>query len=198
MSGAYGAYVAVPPLSLGAAVQPIQLTDVLIVTQNGVPRECTVAIFLASSGIIGMLAAELGKTYASYHATPSDPLGTTSITPVMMGLGGLVTPSASGKVLINITGNITKPATNSFPGTVQLYFGPGAAPTNGSAPSGSAVGSLLNVNSPDTLLRVPFSVTAVTTGLAVSTPCWLDLAAAAPSGGTTTITGVSITATELP
>ena len=55
MSGSQGAYVAVQPLGLGAATLPVQTTDVMIVTQNGVPRECTVADFFASPGIISIL-----------------------------------------------------------------------------------------------------------------------------------------------
>jgi|GEM_PF-6050366 len=49
MSGSQGAPVPVQVLSLGAPTLPIQTTDVVIVTQNGVPRECTVATFFASA-----------------------------------------------------------------------------------------------------------------------------------------------------
>lgn len=57
MSGSSGAYVPVQVLSLGLATEPIGLTDVLIVTQNGVPRECTVASFLDSPSVTVMLTA---------------------------------------------------------------------------------------------------------------------------------------------
>ena len=66
MSGSQGAYVAVQPLGLGAVTLPVQVTDVMIVTQNGVPRECTVATFFASPGIISILTAG----FSTYLASP--------------------------------------------------------------------------------------------------------------------------------
>lgn len=72
MSYSNGAYVAVPPLSLGAATQPIQLTDVMIITQNGVTRECTVGSFLASSSLITniLTTALLANWFATLPTTP--------------------------------------------------------------------------------------------------------------------------------
>ena len=47
-------------------------------------------------------------------------------------------------------------------------------------------------------VQVPFSCTAVVTGLTVGTSYWLDLSLAAVVTGTATITGVSVTVVELP
>ncbi len=68
MSGSSGSYVAVQVPSLGAATQPIQLTDVMIITQNGVTRECTVGSFLASSSLI--MTALLANWFATLPTTP--------------------------------------------------------------------------------------------------------------------------------
>ena len=65
MSGSQGAYVAVQPLGLGAVTLPIQMTDVMIVTQNGVPRECTVAVFLNSALPVWFATLPIVKPSAS-------------------------------------------------------------------------------------------------------------------------------------
>ena len=116
----------------------------------------------------------------------------------MMGLAGAITPSSSGKVHITITGTIANATAIADGAKVQIRYGTGSAPANAATLTGTAVGSLQQYIAATTAETAPFSVTAVVTGLTLSTAYWLDVSLAAITGGTAAITGVSITATELP
>ena len=48
MSGSNPYLVPVQVSALGLATLPIQMTDILIVTQNGIPRECKVSDLFAT------------------------------------------------------------------------------------------------------------------------------------------------------
>ena len=150
-------------------------------------------VWPAASGTLALV-----NTYASYQASPSNPTGTTDTTGKMMGLAGAITPSSSGKVLITITGTIANATAIADGAKVQIRYGTGSAPANAAALTGTAVGSLQQYIAATTAETAPFSVTAVVTGLTLSTAYWLDVGLAAITGGTAAITGVSITATELP
>ena len=146
-------------------------------------------------------AAGLKSANASYQARPADPTGSTNtITGVMMGLAGSITPSGSGKVLVTVTGNLTNASSVGFGASVQARYGTGTAPSNGATPVGTSVspGAVLKYTSASSSEIVPFTCCGVVTGLTVGTPYWIDLALAASGGGTATATNISVTAVEVP
>ena len=95
--------------------------------------------------------------------------------------GGTITPATSGRVLVTIAGTI-KQATAAAADTFQIYYGTGGAPTNNTAPGGTAVGSTLAVTPANTTGYIPFTVTQVVTGLTVGTTYWFDLGVTTGSG----------------
>jgi hypothetical protein len=141
-----------------------------------------------------------GNTYAGYQASPADPTGTNSTTGVMMGLAGSITPSATGKVLIQITGSLRSYNIGSTGADVQIRYGTGSAPANAAALTGTAVGSKekSRPSSTSNEQTVPFSCVARVTGLTLSTAYWLDVSVATVGGGNATVQNVSITVSEMP
>lgn len=134
---------------------------------------------------------------ALYQASPSAPTGTTNTTGVMMGLAGSITPSASGRIEVNIEGT----QTNSSSGhgcKTQIRYGTGSAPANGAALTGTAAGTQMDsVLFPTPNYYTPFSNTGIITGLTPGTTYWLDLSLAANSSGTAAVRNINITAKEI-
>jgi len=153
--------------------------------------------------LIGVAAApaRAGTTVYGPHASNATqtnvaaPAGTTSTTGLMMGLAGAITPAHSGNVLLIVSGTLTN-GTTSDGASLQIRYGTGAAPTNGAALTGTAVGNNIADNNPVTN-KIPFSVQAVVTGLTVGTAYWVDVGLAAITGGTASIATVSVSALEL-
>ena len=131
------------------------------------------------------------------QSTPSNPTGTSSTAAqVMMGLAGSITPKATGKLTIIISGNITN-STAADGGKCQIRYGTGTAPTNGATATGTIAGGTpsltATVGNSDT---IPFSCQAIVTGLTVGTTYWVDLGLAANTGGTTSVANISISIQE--
>lgn len=134
---------------------------------------------------------------ATSHSQPANPTGTTSATAVHMGLAGAITPAASGKVLIVISGDVWNNTTSSG-ASFLIRYGTGAAPVNGAAQSGTACSAVPRLNvAPAANSKFPFSVQCIATGLSVGTPYWIDLALAAITSGTAAVGDISISAAEL-
>lgn len=128
--------------------------------------------------------------------TPANPTGTTSTTLVMMGLAESFTPVFSTRMEISICGNIAQSTTADGAG-VQLSYGTGTAPANAAAVTGTQVGSLTTMTFLTGVLLVPFSLTAIVTGLTAGTAYWVDLALKAVTGGTASVTNLSVSVCEL-
>lgn len=132
------------------------------------------------------------------QSTPANPFGTANTTGVMMGLAGSITPIKSGNVLILITGSLSN-NTASDGAKGQIRYGTGAAPTNGAALTGTAVGNqprALN-NASTAALVTPVAFAAIVTGLTLGTAYWIDIALAAITGGTATLSDVTMDILEL-
>jgi hypothetical protein len=131
-------------------------------------------------------------------STPLNPTGTTSAVGVMMGLAGAITPSVTGRVLVTICGSIQNSVATDG-GQVQIIMGTGAAPANGDALTGTAYGSLQVSTRSNGVAngKIPFSITALVTGLTPGTAYWIDVSLARIAGGTATISSVAISAFEL-
>lgn len=167
---------------------PIGASNDVLTVVGGVP-----AWQPASSGGNGV-----SGTYADVESSAVSPSAINTSTPVLAGANITITPSATGKVLVTITGSISGAASTSA--YVQIYYGTGNPPDHDAGvPSGShAVGSIETVGNSST---APFSCTAVVTGLAVGTSYWLDAGyygSNSGNGHAVSISGVTISAVELP
>lgn len=131
---------------------------------------------------------------------PNNPTGVSGAA-VMMGIGSTctITPKVSGEIQISLTGDL---GTGTSSGTIfraQLRYGTGTAPANGTAVSGTAVGSELNftVTAYTSGDRFPFSLFGHVTGLTIGTAYWIDISLSC-STGTGTSQNLSMLVRESP
>lgn len=130
------------------------------------------------------------------QSTPADPTGTTSLTGVMMGLAGAITPRVTGKLLILISGDIDNDTITDGV-QIQLRYGTGAAPTNGAALTGTVAGGLVKFTLALAAQKAPAAAQAIVSGLTVGTAYWIDIGLAAITGGTASMNDISLTVFEL-
>lgn len=128
---------------------------------------------------------------------PADPItGTTSATGVMMGTAASLTPRVTGRVRFSVTGTLVS-NNNNGGGSVQIRYGTGAAPVNGSALTGTTSGNPVTWIQGTANDRLPFSLQGYATGLTVGTAIWIDLSVATNGSGTSTISSLTIIAQEV-
>ncbi len=146
----------------------------------------------------------VGSAPAATQAQPANPTAPANTTTFFMqGLAGAITPTRSGKVLLQISGNFISSSVTAGDGILtQLSYGTGAAPANGAALAGTQLGNILKYTNPATVVAadvdVPFSQQAVITGLALNTAIWLDIAAKSVANVSNVgLANLSVTATEL-
>lgn len=150
---------------------------------------------------------------ASVQVQPSNPAGTVSGTLVMAGLGvagagggWTITPQVTGRILILCTG-ILNDATTAMTLTTQIKFGTGSAPVAGAAVTGTSAGSSCVFITLTGVTQVPFSLSAIVSGLAVPSvtagrqtgtlvPVWIDLGFGVSAANSFTITNLSCSAFE--
>jgi hypothetical protein len=130
------------------------------------------------------------------QSTPADPTGTTSLTGVMMGLAGAITPRVTGKLLILISGDIDNDTITDGV-QIQLRYGTGAAPTNGAALTGTVAGGLVKFTLASAAQKAPAAAQAIVSGLTVGTAYWIDIGLAAITAGTASMNDISLTIFEL-
>jgi hypothetical protein len=137
--------------------------------------------------------------YASLQTTPATPPTTASSGGVMAGLAGLITPSATGKIVVNIAGYMANNTANQA-AFAQIRYGTGTAPTSGGGTTGTAIGSLLYRGGGGWTANAtaPFTCVAIITGLSVGTQIWLDLSIGTLTSGTASYSNVCVTAFEIP
>ena len=132
------------------------------------------------------------------QTSPANPTGTANTTTgVMMGLAGAITPQATSRVKISISGDIFNATAAGDGASAQIRWGTGTAPANGAAPVGTAAGAKVQYIAATTAQKTPFSLAAIVTGLAAGTAYWIDLALTALTAGTANVENLSITAFEL-
>lgn len=143
-------------------------------------------------------STSFGSTGAIYNGTPGNPTGTTSLTAVMMGLGGAaaITPVKTGRIAFTISGQMAN-NTNNDGATVQLRYGTGTAPINGAAVTGTQAGNSQSFTAAAANNSSGFSISPIVTGLTLGTPVWFDLGLQAATGGTASVTGITISAHEI-
>lgn len=112
---------------------------------------------------------------------PSNPNAATSATYVMAGLGvaganaWVLTPNQTGRIFLMATGVELSGATGATC-TLQVSQGTGSAPANGAAVTGTQMGGQIAWASLTGVLQVPFSLTWISTGNALGTALWFDIA----------------------
>jgi len=136
--------------------------------------------------------AYMGGLGAYLQTTPGNPSPTTSTSGVMMGLGATCTftPKTTGRMLLFLNGNFYNSTANFS--TAQAYYGSGAAPSNGAAPTGTGFGT---VSAEQGTNEVPFSNGGVVTGLSNGVTYWVDERLTA-TGGTATLNNFNCSAIE--
>lgn len=135
---------------------------------------------------------------ASAHTNPSDPTATTSTAAyVMMGIGSsaTITPVASGRVMLCVTGEcLNQSGTNGI--SLKLAYGTGTAPINGAALTGTIAAGPQNQNTSTSAGSQGFCLLAPVTGLTLTTAIWVDLQVKAITGGTAQVRTLDFSAFE--
>ncbi len=129
------------------------------------------------------------------QTSPANPTGTTSGSPVMMGLAIPFTPNFSGVVQVTIAGQMANSLTGGVGGGIS--YGTGTAPINGAAATGTAVGAQFGYNPSVAATTISFSVTAIVT-VTVGVAIWIDLTLyRATAAGTASIVNLGATIMEI-
>lgn len=146
-----------------------------------------------------------GNTGAVLHTgditittTSAAPTGTTSATSVMMGLGSgaTITPKTSTRVFFIVSFQGANGTINDGI-TCDLRYGTGTAPANAAAVTGTLLGIAQTHTSLVAADTGGMTFQGVATGLTVGTAYWFDISVKAVTGGTASITGVTLTAYEM-
>jgi hypothetical protein len=183
-----------------SAAQAAAISSAAATTTSAVAAEAT-----ARNSAIATAVAGLAK--AATESKPSTPSTSSYVTAnaVMAGMAGAITPTCTGKVVITISGTIYAPtgtaANNGL--SYQIRAGAGTAPSNGASTTGTAYGTVqkytnLTAASAAADVNVPFSITALVTGLTVGTAVWIDLAIQSiATAGAMNVANVDIVAWEV-
>lgn len=154
--------------------------------------------FVADTGLITGTSVGGGDREMG---VPPAPTGTTSTTPVMLGLSTgvgpqptFITPTRNGRYLVWARGWVS----GTPPATLRIVVGTGSAPANGAAvPAGSlVVGNTQAIVPTSGSARTPYQCTALVTGLTPATRYWVDLQVASPTAVVNTVTSTNIVAIE--
>jgi hypothetical protein len=142
-------------------------------------------------------SARLAWDGATALVTPANPTATTSTSAVHMGVGGTctITPLFSSRLFVVIQGVAANSATNQVTG-LQLRFGTGTAPTNGTAATGTLVGAQQAITVAGGNTSSGFSLSGIVTGRTPGVAVWFDVAVFV-SANTGTLTGITFTAHEI-
>lgn len=163
--------------------------------------------FQAKTGTVADLS-DIPATPTYAHPGPHNIAKTiTWTTPAggkMLGLGGTITPTATGTVIITISGWFAMPAVSGDQSDIlDIRTGTGTAPNNGDAVTGTAAGSNGSEIHVGTVagaeqLTIPFSLTVTVTGLSLNVAHWID-AVGLNTGSVTAVTvHVTLQADEVP
>ncbi len=166
------------------------------ITANGVGNLITITNGPGTITISSTAAATNGGAFS--QSNPPNP-NSAPVFPgaaVMMGLNGAITPAnTTGRVMIIISGDAQGNA-NGGGGIMQIRYGTGAAPANGAAVVGAAVGSAINFGLKFTGSVIPFDLNAIATGLVQNTTYWVDISLQSTVAGNASVNDVSVSIIE--
>lgn len=112
------------------------------------------------------------------HSQTYTAFGTLMASSGMLGLAISITPSASGTVVVNVTGSSVHSDTTGYSVQYEIRYGTGTAPLISAAAAGTlaAHGTLdSNISGTSRAPSIPFAANATITGLSVGTTYWFDL-----------------------
>jgi hypothetical protein len=144
-----------------------------------------------------------GTRFAGQLVSTGSPAGPAStVAFVMEGIDVSFTPRVTGTVQITVSGYISTIETAAGHGvTWKTHIGTTANPAYGAPVTGTQIGGVQSYIIPDTVtaadVAVPFSQTAVVTGLTPGITVWVDLAAKGIVTGGTSFTNISIAVIEI-
>jgi hypothetical protein len=183
-----------------SAAQSAAISSAAATTTSAVAAEATARDTAIATAVAGLAKAVTERK-------PSTPSTASYVTAnaVMAGLAGTITPTCTGKVIITISGTIyAQTGTADGNGlSYQIRAGTGTAPSNGATTTGTAYGTVQKYTNLATAsaaadVNVPFSVTALVTGLTVNTAVWIDLAVQSiATAGAMNVTNIDIVAWEV-
>jgi hypothetical protein len=135
------------------------------------------------AAVAGVIGAKARNAVTSFAGQTGPTIGST--TKLMCGFGGTfsLTPGATGRVRIRVTGSVSG-NTSGDTISVNNYFGTGTAPIAGAAVTGTAGNGqdyILTVGLPGGQPML-FSMEYEITGLTLSTAYWFDIGMAVDTG----------------
>lgn len=143
------------------------------------------ALLLSSTSVLADSSFVAPLSRAASTTSPANPTGTSSTSAVMMGLGGSITPTATGRVFATLSGNWVNTVIADGC-NYTMRFGTGAAPANGVAATGTIMSSNPGVTATVGNTAQPIAFSGYVGTLTVGTAYWVDLAFNAVTGGTCT------------
>jgi len=143
---------------------------------------------------ISNLTNQVNNT-ASVDVIAASPTGTTSATPVMMGLAALITPTSSGRVLVLFSGHESVSMANKVL-TTTIQWGTGTAPANGAALTGTQAGGTSVLTLQTASSDVTVAIEAIIPSLQAGVTYWFDVTLAT-TGGTATIDSANLVVLEV-
>jgi hypothetical protein len=125
------------------------------------------------TGLEIQFAAAAGSA-AVAQSSPADPTGPSDATGKMMGLAGTITPGATGRIHVTITGTIAN-ATAIGDGATCNCGRHGQRAGQRGRLDGHDGGRLGEIRGVHNSRKVPFTVCAIVTGLTVGVARWIDV-----------------------
>lgn len=143
---------------------------------------------------------EPGGVGATLTLSATNPTNTASTTSVMMGFGAqatpaTITPKGTSRVNVSIMGQMAQ-ATSGDGAQIDCRWGTSAAPANGAAASGTVVGQAQAFTAVAANHGGGFSIGGIITGLTPGVPIWIDCSLKTITGGTASLTGITVEAFE--
>ncbi len=132
-----------------------------------------------------------GTNYGPLFANPPNPATITSTIQVMAGLGIQYTPVNTGYVKVTVQATLAN-TTAGGGGEIQISYGTGITPSNGSVLTGTQIGPIVQSTSPNANDAISVNTFSLVTHLVVGTPYWFDLACAAVGGGVLSMSNIII------
>jgi hypothetical protein len=117
---------------------------------------------------------------------------------IMAAIGNYLTPSFSGKVLLNLSGYMANNTPNQG-AMAQLRWGTGTKPSIGATVAGTVVGGMAFTASYIANAPSPVNLAAIITGLTVGTRYWFDVSCGVSGGsGQAKLYSCAMCAAEIP
>lgn len=138
-----------------------------------------------------------GTGFAHLQTAQVTTPGTNSTTGVMAAVGGIITPTSTGKVLVTINGTCYDNAAGVAVEMV-LRYGTGPRPNHGDPLAGTTFGPIMGAQSSAGNVFHAYSITGLITGLVVGTPYWVDVSYGNSAAGTAVLDWTTCSAVELP